>query len=43
MQMSDIVDFKFVPWGNGQIVKDGVTYNTTEQLTSLIEQVLCHV
>lgn len=36
--MSNIVDFKFVPWGNGQIVKDGVTYNTTEQLTSLIEQ-----
>ena len=37
--MSDIVDFKFVPWGNGRIEISGTEYNTTSALSSLLEQV----
>jgi hypothetical protein len=37
--MSDIVDFKFVPWGNGRIEISGTEYNTTSALSSLLAQV----
>ena len=37
--MSDIIDFKFVPWGNGRILKDGVVLNTTAALSDLLDQV----
>jgi hypothetical protein len=41
--MSDIVDFKFVPWGNGRIEISGTEYNTTAALSSLLEQVATHI
>ena len=34
--MSNIIDFKFVPWGNGQVMKDGANVNTTSGMSSLL-------
>ena len=38
--MSNIIDFKFVPWGNGQIMKDGQPVNTTSGLSALLSQLV---
>lgn len=38
-QMSNIVDFKFVPWGNGRVTKDGVDQDSTAALSALLSQV----
>ena len=40
LQMSNIIDFKFVPWGNGQIKKDGSPVNTTSGMSSLLSQLV---
>jgi hypothetical protein len=38
--MSNIIDFKFVPWGNGQIKKDGNIVNTTSGMSTLLSQLV---
>jgi hypothetical protein len=38
--MSNIIDFKFVPWGNGQVMKDGANVNTTSAMSSLLSQLV---
>jgi hypothetical protein len=38
--MSNIIDFKFVPWGNGQVMKDGANVNTTSGMSSLLSQLV---
>jgi len=38
--MSNIIDFKFVPWGNGQIKKDGLPVNTTAGMSALLSQLV---
>ena len=38
--MSSIVDFKFVPWGNGKIETDGQMVNTTNGLSALLSQLV---
>jgi hypothetical protein len=39
LQVSDIIDFKFVPWGNARVLKDGHEINTTVALSELLDQV----
>lgn len=36
--VSDIIDFKFVPWGNARVLKDGHEINTTVALSELLDQ-----
>lgn len=38
--MSRILDFKFVPWGNGKITKDGNVVNTTAGMSSILSQLV---
>jgi hypothetical protein len=38
--MSNIIDFRFVPWGNGQVMKDGANVNTTSGMSSLLSQLV---
>ena len=38
--MANIVDFKFVPWGNGRVSKNGEDQNSTTALSALLAQVI---